>query len=115
MMESASLVPNDFSHSKCRTLIGLPKLRSQPFAITSSLLANPLRSRSLFPVALSCRQAAVGRFRRKLSPRLSTAQAIRANLLATATVTTRAGRRASKAATQGAFSGLIRAWLSRCA
>ena len=30
LMESASLVPNDFPHSKCRTLIGFPKPRSQP-------------------------------------------------------------------------------------
>ena len=30
LMESASLVPNNFPHSKCCTLIGLPKLRSQP-------------------------------------------------------------------------------------
>jgi hypothetical protein len=30
LMKSASSVPNNFPHSKCCTLIGLPKLRSQP-------------------------------------------------------------------------------------
>lgn len=44
---------------------------------------------------------------RNVSPRLITAQAIRASLFATATVTTRAGRLSSNALIHAASSGLL--------
>ena len=47
--------------------------------------------------------------RRKLSPPLRTAQTIRASLFAMAVITTRVGRRASRALIHTAFSGLRRA------
>src|SRR6516225_123512 len=49
---------------------------------------------------------------RYLSPLASTAQATRAILLASATATTLAGRRASSLITQGYFSGRMRAVLT---
>lgn len=53
-------------------------------------------------------QAAADKVWLNIVPRLMTAQAIRASLLATATVTTRAGRLASSALIQPAILGLFR-------
>ena len=84
---------------------------SRPAAITSSSL-SPIKKNSLDTLgslALN-RQAIAEAAWRNVSPRLITAQAMRASLFATATVTTRAGRLARNALIHAASSGLFLAY-----